>query len=300
MLGGRRGARGQHAHERLVGVGGLEQRLQVGRPAFGGERGVDGAEDAARDGQQVRRERDGHRPAGGGGEFLLDLRDVAMAAADLVGPEAVRDLAEQGGHAGGASGAAGAGLGVDDQGGRVDQAAAQERRQREDHRGRVAARIGGQPGGADALAVEFGQAVDRLGEQFRAGVLRVPGLVDPHVVQPVVGAQVHHLFAGGKQLGDDVHGRLVGHGGEEEIGPVDQLRRTEVLADDLHPLAQVREYLGQRLARVLPRGGHGDFDFRVPGEQTGQFNPGVSGCADNTHTQHDDSSLATTGADRLR
>ena len=75
-------------------------------------------------------------------ELLLDLGDVAMAA-DAIGPDALVDLAEMELGLRLATGARDAALGVDDE--IADQPGPGERREREERRGRVAARSADDP-----------------------------------------------------------------------------------------------------------------------------------------------------------
>src|SRR5262249_58331718 len=109
--------------------------------------GVDGGEDAAVHGDQVRGEDHGHRLAGDVGQGLLDLRRVAVLA-DGVGRDALVALGEVRVKLGVAAGPGDAALAVHDDVVQVDVLAGHQRGQAEDRGLRVAAGGGDQPGGA--------------------------------------------------------------------------------------------------------------------------------------------------------
>ena len=120
---------------------------------------------------------------------LLDLRRVAMLA-DAVGGHAfvafgkVRRQLRRSARAGDAA------LAVDDDVVQFDRLARDERGQAENAGLRIAAGIGDQLGGVDLVAVDFGQAVDRLGKIRQVVVaLAVPLGVDLRIAQPVIGAR---------------------------------------------------------------------------------------------------------------
>ena len=93
-------------------------------------------------------------------ELLLDFGRVPVCV-DLVGERVLGQGDEMHLIAAAATGAGDPLLGVDDHVG--DQALLGQRRQRQQRRRGVAARIGDQVGGADPIAVELGQPVDRVG-----------------------------------------------------------------------------------------------------------------------------------------
>ena len=72
-----------------------------------------------------------------------------------------------------------------------DQPGVDQRLQREDRGGRIAARRCNRFGAADCLAVELGDAVDELAEQLRRLVrMAVPALVGRGVIEPEIGAEI--------------------------------------------------------------------------------------------------------------
>ena len=148
-----------------------------------------------RDRHQVRREGHAHAVA----ELLLDLRRVAVTA-DLVRRDRLVDGHEVLVMRRLSTGAADARLGVDHH--VAQQARTGERGEREDRRGRIAARVGHQVGARDLVAVQLGQPVDGIAHQRRRGMGAVPVLVDADLVQPEVGRQVDDPHAALAQLGD--------------------------------------------------------------------------------------------------
>ena len=83
--------------------------------------------------------------------------------------------------------------------------------------GGVAAGAGDQPRGADLVAVELGQAVDRLGLQVERVVrVAVPVLVDRRVAQAEVGGEIDDLQVA-RQPGDHLLGGGVRQGAEGEV-----------------------------------------------------------------------------------
>ena len=134
---------------------------------------------------------------------LLDLRRVAVPA-DVVGRDALVALGVVGGELQRAAGPGNAALRVDDDRLRIDQPGLQQRRQRQNGRRRIAARIGHQLGRRNLLAEQLGQPVDDLAQPLRVGMLlAVPLGVDFGVVQPVVGAEIDDPAAGVQQVRDD-------------------------------------------------------------------------------------------------
>ena len=74
-----------------------------------------------------------------------------------------------------------------------------ERCEREDGCGRVAARIGDEPGAPDLVAMELREPVDRVRQELRRSVVAVGLLVDGQVVQPEVGGDVDHGHSGARR-----------------------------------------------------------------------------------------------------
>ena len=131
------------------------------------EADIDGGEDAARNRQQMRGELN---LICGEVELLEQLAGVAVAE-DRVGGEIVGGIHEVGLGGGRLAGAADAGFGVaDDAVVEIDEAGAEERGEREDDGGGVAAGIGDEAGRGDLVAMQLGGAVDGFGlELVRRG-----------------------------------------------------------------------------------------------------------------------------------
>ena len=188
--------------ERLVAVGGLVQpvELRLGRRPRRSH--VAGRQDAARHRDEVGEEVDRRRCPGSptaqalrgrdDRKFLLDLRDVPVAT-DAVRGDALVDLAEEQVRLCLATRARDAALGIDDE--VADQPGPRQRRQRQQRRGRVAARRAddrdrGVDQGLELGAVELRQAVDRLVEEVRPWVLEaVPAWIVGGVAEPEVRAR---------------------------------------------------------------------------------------------------------------
>ena len=138
---------------------------------------------------------------------------------DVVGVIALGDLGVQHPLLGRAPGAGDAGGEVDDDLVRVDHPGPEQRQDAVDAGRRVAAGARHQPRGADRVAVELGQPVDRLGLQVERQVrMAVPVLVDRRVAQPEVGREVDDLEVA-RQLRHHLLGRRVRQGAEGEVDP---------------------------------------------------------------------------------
>ena len=179
---------------------------------------VDGGQNSARDGQQMRGELDLVR---GEVKLLEQLAGVAMAE-DGVGGEIVGRVHEVGLGGGGFAGAADSGLGVaDDAVVEIDEAGLNEGSQGEDDGGGVAAGVGDEACVGDLVAVEFGAAVDGFGLEV-GGVLGV-GVVEfvdgavGAVLQTPCAAEVDDLDAPLDGFGNPLAGLLVGSGEEEDL-----------------------------------------------------------------------------------
>ena len=227
----------------------------------GGQRHRGRGEEAARERQQVWRERHAHRPARERRQLLLHLRGVAMQTADGVrlhvlvglGVEVHRvDLAALG------AGAAHARLAVDHDALEPRQPALEQGRRREDGADGIAAGRGDERGRRDRLAMQLRQSVDGLREAGRIDVGRlVPGRVVRGVVQAVVGREVDHLPA---LLAQDGYGLLRLHVRQREKRDVAHVRQPlgiELVESDVGEPAQVRIDRAKRLTGE-PLGGHAD------------------------------------------
>ena len=176
-------------------------------------------------------------------------------------------------------------LAVGDQVQRIDQPRGQQRLVAQLYRGRVAA---GQPDdarAADRLAVDLGQAVDRLFEQPGAGVRHlVPAFELGRVSQAEVGREVDQPHTGFKQRGRRIHRDPV-RGGEEHHVAVGQPGRRGIRERDADPTAQAGEHLGHRHAGFLARGDRLQVGIRMRGQQAQQLDAGVAGAADDADAQ---------------
>src|SRR5262249_28654507 len=140
---------------------------------------------------------------------LFDFRRVPVAA-DVVGRDALVALGKVGGELGRPAGPGNAAFAVHNDAVQRDVLAGDQRGQAEDGRLRVAAGVGDQRGRGEFLAVEFRQAVDRLGGVGQVLVaLAVPLGVDVGVTQAVVGAEVDDADAALQQGRQRTHADAV-------------------------------------------------------------------------------------------
>src|ERR1035441_3979314 len=132
--------------------------------------------------------------------------------------EVFGDLAEAGVEAGLAPRAADAGFSVaDDATGAIDAASLYQGAESEIGGGGVTARVGDEASGGGEVAAEFGETVDRFGQQFRLSVgLLIPGGVVFGRAQAEGAAEIHHTGASGQHDGRQFHGDFRGSGQEYE------------------------------------------------------------------------------------
>ena len=163
-------------HERGPCIRALEDVAERLFGSAGRDADVDRREDAAIEGHQVRRER--HRAAGA----LLDFGAVAVVE-HAVGRQAVVALGEVRPLGRGLAGTRHTGLRVDDDVGAGDEeTGVNQRRQREQRGGRVAARIGDEAGRRHGVALALGQAVgEARGQLVR---FRIPARARAGIAQP--------------------------------------------------------------------------------------------------------------------
>ena len=95
---------------------------------------------------------------------------------------------------------------VDDDAGRLDEASAQERSERQRGRGDLAARRGYQTGAGEVLTEQLRQAVHGVGQQARRLVLlAIPLRIERRIVQTEVGSEVDDVRDPGvEQAGHDL------------------------------------------------------------------------------------------------
>ena len=210
------------------------------------------------------------------GQRLLDLRGVAVGAADLVGGHRAHDLAGEEVDPGRAAGPGGAGGGDDHDVVRLDQALVQQGREREDGRGGVAAGGGDGAGGLDLLARagEFGQAVGpAAGVRDVLAVELVPLIL---VAEAEVGRQVDDLRV--RQLVREFGRLAVREGHEDELGVFERVGvgDVEVLAVVARVTGEVRVDRGDRLARAAAGRDRRDLQVGVAGQQAEQLSARVA------------------------
>jgi hypothetical protein len=260
-------------HPRLARVGAAVQRrgLDLAR-----QRDVAGDQLAVGERDEVRRERHPHAAA----ELLLDLGRVPVRphlvwGHGLVdGDEvlAVRRLA---------AGARDARFRVDHH--VAEQSLARQRRQREDRGGRVAARVGDQPGAGDLLAMQLREPVDRVREVRGGAVLAVPLLVGGQLAQPEVGREVDDADPALEQLGNDRRGGAVRVGDD---GRVDVELGRRGLEHERHARARVDGV--EARPGVAARGDVAQLELRVAVQQRGRDRARVARRAEDRDASHAD------------
>ena len=220
---GRRRALG-HDDERLVRPGGAEEwragRRWMVRPPVG-RAGVAGGEDAPVHRREVRREQHLDVGAGDVGQALLDLGGVPVVE-QAVGREVLVDRAERGGGLGRPAGARHPAGGVDDDARRLDQPGPQQRGERQDGGGDVAAR-----GRHVRWPRRCGRGTARAARRRSRRAARDAACSSPYhrrvqagVAQPEVGGQVDDAAHPAGELGHDVLRGTVGQAEEHEVEAV--------------------------------------------------------------------------------
>ena len=102
----------------------------------------------------------------------------------------------------------------------VHPARFEQRRERQDHGGRVAAGIRNQPRLGNGGRIKFRNAVNRLGQRLRGGVIKtVPVRVGCGVFQPESAAQVHHAQAALQKARHDLVRGFVRSGKKNHVRP---------------------------------------------------------------------------------
>ena len=262
--------------EGLVPVSGFVDGKEIGRLV---EADVDGFENAAVSGNQLRGERELRLGKTG---VLEDFRDMAVME-DRVGREVLGRFAEVSLEGGLAAGAGDAGLGVaDDAGGEIEDPGLDEGTESEIGGGGVAAGIGDEAGAADLVAVELGKTVDGGGEQVRGdGRFFIPALVDIGSAEAEGTGEVDDAEAGVEEGGGQIDGDFV-RSGEEDGGEL--VARggggSGFEAEGAGVSARAGTVSGVR-AMVEQDG----FAIGMVREKADEFGPGVAAKADDAHTE---------------
>ena len=162
----------------------------------------------------------------------------------------------------------------------VDQPALDQRAQRELHGRGVAAGPGDQPRGANVVAVELGQAVNRLFLQIDRDMGgAVPFFISRRVAEAEIGAQIDNLH----RFRQVAHKRLaqpMGQRREDKVdrGKVDRLDRGQRGKGEVAQMRKDRSHLHPGLAV----GGKGrDLHPRMGRDQADEFGAGIARSAQN-------------------
>ena len=260
--------------------------------------GIDGDLDAADLGSQVGLEVDVlpglglHQVlAGDVGDVLLDLRGVAVGAAQGVGAEAVAGLSQELVGGGTAAGAGVAALGVHDDGVVHHHALLQDGVQAQSGGGGVAAGVGDEALALGQIPLDLGDAVHGLLGHLIVGVVQmVPLLPHLRVTEPDVGAEVDELLAARQHLlGNAAHGARV-HRGKDHVAVLDDhIQGLVVHGQDLLVIEPSQSGV---LVLNLAAGGKaigqvGHLSLRVVHHKAEQLTTGIAGGTTDGKTDHD-------------
>ena len=142
----------------------------------------------------------------------------------------------------------------------------------------------------------LGQAVHRLLEESGRRVrVAVRAGVHRRVAQPEIGGEIDDLEAALEQGGHDRHRLDVRKRDEDRLDARGQQRQVRGAEDHLGEVAQRREHLSRRHARVLAGGGPADPQRGVTAEQPEQLAAGVAARPDDPDFVHHAATLPSRG-----
>jgi hypothetical protein len=261
--------------EGRVAIGADVRRTHVQRTDALAQRRIAGGENAARHGNEMRREAKAQRPGPGGHpvELLGDLWPVPMAV-DGVGGGVLVGLTEMRGEREGAARAADTRLRVHDDV-RLHEIIDPHGQQSQQRCGGIAARARHQAGGRDCFAVPLDKAVGGVFQQCgRRMLIAIPLRVEGRAPETEPGGEVYHTTPGGEQLWHGLDGSMVGQGDQDELGALDPLSKREIDS------AQVGKDVSQGSAGLAPRSDFDELEGGVAGQQPQQLDAAVTGAID--------------------
>ena len=229
--------------------------------------------------------------AGEVSDVLLDLRSMAVAAAQSIGTEAVAGLSQELVGGGTAAGAGVAALGVHDDGVLYHQALLQGGVQAQSGSGGIAAGVGDQALALGQIALDLGDAVDGLLGHLIVGVVQVVPLL-PHlrVTETDVSAEVDELLAAGQDLlRNAAHGAGI-HGGKDYVAVLHDLG--DGLVVEGQDLLIIEAHQRGMLILDPAAGGEavgqvGDLGLGMVHHKAEQFTTGIAGSTTDGKTDHD-------------
>ena len=266
-------------------------RLLVGRGHGSGERRgitVDFAEnrrdDARRHRHEMGHEGDRHLFAGGEGELLLDLAEVAVFRSP-VGAEAFVDLGEKQADLRLFASPAHARETRYSDAARFYEPFADEGHERHENARRIAARRGDEIRAGDGLSIKFRQSINRAGEELRRRVgVAVKLGVDLRIAQAEVGAEIDEAQSAFEERHCELGGDPVRQGEKRGLGSARDggfnLRLDERESPHRRRTRETWKDGVQSTARLLSRRDRDQIDVGVHGEQAEQLLPRVSARAD--------------------
>ena len=148
--------------------------------------------------------------------------------------------------------------------------------ERQERGGRIAARVGDEPGAANVVAVELGEPVHRVAEELGSAMLAVGRLIGRLVMQPEIGRDVHDLLPRLHQPRHHPRGGAmrVGDDGRVGLGRVVWVEQGQL---DGHAVARVEPI--QTLPCVRARGRRRELQPRMPVNEVRRERSGESRCA---------------------
>ena len=160
---------------------------------------------------------DGDLGTGGEGKLFLDFGEVSMFGY-AVGSDTLVAFAEEIIDFGFAASAADAAERIGDDSGGFDDSSAEQRQGGEQDAGGVTTWGSDEACGADGVAMDFGHAVDRFGEESGGGVIvSVELLVGGGALEAKVGAEIDDGAPGVEQGDCEFGGDAVGEGQEDDF-----------------------------------------------------------------------------------
>ncbi len=233
----------------------------------------------------MRHEGDDDTPAGFPAQDRLHLRRMPVGR-HLVSLEGLVHLAVVHREGRRTPGAAHAGFGIDDDAVRFHEPALDQRDERQQRAGGIAARVPDQPGGSDLGRIDLAQPVNGFPQELRRGMRLIGGLVHAGLVETKISRKVDRLAAPLENLGCDLHRQLVGQGRKNDVrGRADPVV-VQLLADEVHPAGHGGKHPVEALPGILPGGNHRKINNGMAGEQPDEFGSGVSRCAGNGGSDH--------------
>ena len=219
-------------------------------------------------------------------QLLFNLRRMPVGCHSIC-LDTLIDLAVQVRDLGPSSRTGNAGLRVDDQRPHINQSFLCQGIRRQDRAGRIAAWIGHQPRLLHILPVHLAQPVDCLGQELRTLMADfVPLLIDGHILDPEIRAQINDLYLGQNVFIDERRAESLGRGRKDHIRLFCQFFHIIIHAgrvyDPEHISVDIRILLVNIASGAIPY----DLRLLVGGQKPHQLASRISGRSDNSCFDH--------------